>query len=877
MLAPDIVYATKQNSYSMIVTDAANLPIKELILEMEVSQSGSGNPSPSNVRSITGYTGAIVGVGANPNSLTQYSVSWNDDAGTVYEGTFDFISGKLTVTKIAFDIASADWTYNSTYSRFEKTGFLQNVKLPDHITDVADAVCTHYIASPAYAPDAMMDFSYCIDYTGMLYIADSRYTDVASFKAGLSGAKLVYAVDTPVEYDITATAISALNGTNFVTATIGQQTFKIAKLVYPTNATVTISQYLTALSNGSQTHIRITFPKQNVVLDDDDISMDGGVQITSIMNGETDLTVGTAMSNEIAITFLNSSVFDGFNWTEEFQVEFGVEINGATKWTTVGYFTGNKPERLLLRETIDFVAYDRMESVLNVMADDFIASLTYPITNGGILAAVCSATGIAHASGDEINDIMNISFSSSPFTHEGITYRDILSWIAEANGCYCKVNNEGKIQFCWFEDHTGDYTLTGDDYFAIDAGEPCVIAALKVWNDLSGDTWDDLSSFVWDNFGSNFAVWIKNTETKQNTLYPEGYEQTHGIYSIVGNPLLDGTTNQMLLYAKDIYERLTSLNGYTPMNLDAIGNWMVEAGDIIGVTVGNDTFWMPIFARTLQWNGACHDNYQCTGTMIKEPTDSEVENVVEMSKMAKKYTVRNGISIEDEGIEIRGAKYLRLKSGGVLDVESDNFVVNSNTKTFKTGWWTLDESGLECRTDASTPGYAGDYFKIRTQGQNSTGFTMETGDKNGNYGRLLWNHGTKYGYNDIIILEPVANLAGDLGSSAYYWGSIYVGTVYYSTMNQQSSRDIKHNIHPMESMGERLDTLEPVTFVYDSDPNEKKRYGLIYEDTIDRMPEICTGDEGEKAVNYVELIPMLLKEIQDLRARVKALEEREEN
>ena len=38
------------------------------------------------------------------------------------------------------------------------------------------------------------------------------------------------------------------------------------------------------------------------------------------------------------------------------------------------------------------------------------------------------------------------------------------------------------------------------------------------------------------------------------------------------------------------------------------------------------------------------------------------------------------------------------------------------------------------------------------------------------------------------------------------------------------------------------------------------------------MPEICTGDESNKAISYTELIPMLLKEIQDLRARVKTLE-----
>ena len=80
-----------------------------------------------------------------------------------------------------------------------------------------------------------------------------------------------------------------------------------------------------------------------------------------------------------------------------------------------------------------------------------------------------------------------------------------------------------------------------------------------------------------------------------------------------------------------------------------------------------------------------------------------------------------------------------------------------------------------------------------------------------------------------------------------------------------------------DSVGEKLDALQPVTFVYDEDENEQQRMGLIYEDTIEVMPEICTGEESNKAISYIELIPALLKEIQELRARVAELERRMDN
>lgn len=112
-------------------------------------------------------------------------------------------------------------------------------------------------------------------------------------------------------------------------------------------------------------------------------------------------------------------------------------------------------------------------------------------------------------------------------------------------------------------------------------------------------------------------------------------------------------------------------------------------------------------------------------------------------------------------------------------------------------------------------------------------------------------------------------------SGAFYFErAIHGGNIYYDNLYQNSSREVKHKIKDMDSKGEKLDRLRPVTFAYNNDPSEKVRMGLIYEETKEIMPEICTGGETEKAINYTELIPILLKEIQELRARVKALEER---
>ena len=122
--------------------------------------------------------------------------------------------------------------------------------------------------------------------------------------------------------------------------------------------------------------------------------------------------------------------------------------------------------------------------------------------------------------------------------------------------------------------------------------------------------------------------------------------------------------------------------------------------------------------------------------------------------------------------------------------------------------------------------------------------------------------------NDTSGNIHVSNTGG-----IYFESSIHCGNIYYGDLIQTSSRDVKHDIVSLDSYGERIGQLRPGSFVYDVDPDDKRRIGLIYEETVDVMPEICVDNDGDKAISYVELIPVLLKEIQDLRKRVKDLEE----
>ena len=408
---------------------------------------------------------------------------------------------------------------------------------------------------------------------------------------------------------------------------------------------------------------------QNITLDGNNISADGGIQLTQIQNGETDLTMGMAVSSELVVNLINSSVFTGFDWTEEFRLDFGVDIAGVTNWVTVGYFKGKKPERTIRTETIEFTAYDRMQ-LFDVLADDYVDGITYPITLANIYHGLCTYLGLSYSAGDEIADSMALSFSESPF-NGGMTCRQLLAYIAEANGCYAKIDASGNVKLAWFTDQTSAYSVDGNKYFniSIDEATAPVIQAIRV-----ACTYDDgFTGFV----------------------YPVGTYTTY--YQIVDNPILIATGSaDLTTVITDILARFTAFGAYTPINVDIMGNWMVETGDIIEVEdLDGNTFDLPIFARTLQWNGGCEDVYECTGNTIRaELSQSIAESYETGGLIANKYTVKSGVDITDDGITVSGGRWIKLISGGVLDVQATNFSISSTNKSMICGIWSIDSYGM---------------------------------------------------------------------------------------------------------------------------------------------------------------------------------------
>ena len=93
-----------------------------------------------------------------------------------------------------------------------------------------------------------------------------------------------------------------------------------------------------------------------------------------------------------------------------------------------------------------------------------------------------------------------------------------------------------------------------------------------------------------------------------------------------------------------------------------------------------------------------------------------------------------------------------------------------------------------------------------------------------------------------------------------------------------SSKRYKKDIQDIEDESEKMLQLRPVTFSYIHDDASHKQYGLIAEEVNDVYPELVVHqDDQAYTVNYMALIPLLLKQVQRLEIKLQEKDSMYEN
>jgi hypothetical protein len=92
------------------------------------------------------------------------------------------------------------------------------------------------------------------------------------------------------------------------------------------------------------------------------------------------------------------------------------------------------------------------------------------------------------------------------------------------------------------------------------------------------------------------------------------------------------------------------------------------------------------------------------------------------------------------------------------------------------------------------------------------------------------------------------------------------------SINNPSDINLKNNIEQLDN-NNNFNKLNPVSFKYKNDSQQKKHFGLIAQELETIYPELVSNNTGFKSVNYIELIPIILSQMKCMQQEIDKLKE----
>jgi hypothetical protein len=154
-----------------------------------------------------------------------------------------------------------------------------------------------------------------------------------------------------------------------------------------------------------------------------------------------------------------------------------------------------------------------------------------------------------------------------------------------------------------------------------------------------------------------------------------------------------------------------------------------------------------------------------------------------------------------------------------------------------------------------------------TPSANSSGATLQV-EGTGNFGPLslrfanaasgrLWKVGPDNTNNFVIYNEN--NTGAYIGYSSTSWTG-------------NSDIRLKNVINPITDATSKLSTLNPIVFSWKSDSTNRENLGLVAQDVEKVFPQVIdVNSEDMLGIRYSELIPVLVKAIQEVKAEIDEL------
>ena len=353
----------------------------------------------------------------------------------------------------------------------------------------------------------------------------------------------------------------------------------------------------------------------------------GGFSLTDYFNKNVNVEIGETVSCEMSMVLMNSDgALDDFEYGK-FKAYLDVTTPSGTTWQTasLGVFYFDVPTKRRV-QLVSVTARDQMQKLDEIATDwfnsiDFVSGVTLQQIYNGL----CAAVGVT-ADTDSSTSLVNgtHSYTEAPFDAAELTYRDILGWIAGAAGGVARFDRNGFLTVRFFE-----YALIGTP-----EEDNAIVGYAVVGKARVGKQSDAYYHLNPRTTGAGvFSIDVAEYDVAQiDKLVVKSAENDFGTivgtgtnaYEMVSNPFMFGSTyDEIIGRAQNVYGVISGLEVYKPITIRAMTDWSIEAGDIIYVYDGSETYALPIFQQSIVWNGVSVVSVMMSSGAADRPVNSK--------------------------------------------------------------------------------------------------------------------------------------------------------------------------------------------------------------------------------------------------------------
>lgn len=201
--------------------------------------------------------------------------------------------------------------------------------------------------------------------------------------------------------------------------------------------------YMTATIVLSDT-TELTIENDNIV--------QGGFSIDDATSEENNFTIGATIMNTMKFVLDNKDgTYDDINFKSAvIYPHIGLQLSASIEYLDKGVFTVASVKRI--GATIQLIAYDNMYK----LNKKWVSQITFPTTVVQLLTSVCLWRGVTIGIGANFTNA-SIVIPNKPKGKK--TCRQIVAYIAQIAGAYCKINNEGELILGWYDFDTLTSTI----------------------------------------------------------------------------------------------------------------------------------------------------------------------------------------------------------------------------------------------------------------------------------------------------------------------------------------------------------------------------------------------------------------------------------